>query len=70
MKNKLLIMCILIALISCNPYKGFKGVDPKGMGNKPPSVQIADDIQKDQKKSNRKMKREMRRKRKIYGAPK
>lgn len=70
MKNKLLLVGVLMALISCNPYKGFKGVDPKGMGNKPPSVRIADDMKKDQKKSNRKMKREMKRKRKIYGAPK
>lgn len=70
MKYSLIIGSLLIVLAGCNPYKGFSGVDPKGMGKKPPSVRIADDMQKSQKKGNRKMKREMKRKRKIYGAPK
>jgi uncharacterized protein YxeA len=68
MKYSLLLILSLI-LIGCNPYKGFTGVDPKGMGRKPPSVKISDDIQKSQKKGNRKMKREMKKKRKKYGAP-
>tara|TARA_R110002049_G_scaffold216946_3_gene388378 strand:+ start:557 stop:772 length:216 start_codon:yes stop_codon:yes gene_type:complete len=69
MKYSLIFGSLLIVLVSCNPYKGFSGVDPKGMGKKPPSVRIADDMQKSQKKSNRRAKREMKRKRKLYGAP-
>ncbi len=70
MKYRLIFGSLLLVLVSCNPYKGFSGVDPKGMGKKPPSVRIADDMKKSQKKGNRKIKREMKRKQKRYGAPK
>jgi len=71
MKAKTIGISIAIAslLFSCSPYKGFKGVDKKGMGRKPPSVEVSDGYQKDQKKGKRKYKREMKRKRREYGAP-
>lgn len=71
MKNKAIGFLIVgfISISGCNPYKGFKGVDKKGMGRKPPSVEVVNGYEKDQKKGNRKMKREMKRRRRIYGAP-
>ncbi len=69
MKIKVLsITLFLLTLISCNPYKGFSGVDDKGMGRKPPSVEMTESFEKSQKKSNRHFKKEMRKRKKKFGS--
>jgi len=57
----------LIFLSACGPYRGFKGVNPKGMKNSTtPSQEIRDDYKKQEKKSSRAYKREMKRREKKY----
>jgi hypothetical protein len=54
--------------ISCNPYKGFKGVSKKGMKtNTTPSQEIRDGYEAKSKKMNRRYKREMKRRRGRLG---
>lgn len=66
--KKIALIAISILMIACNPYKGFKGVDKKGMKtNKTPSQEIRDDYDKAGKQMKRRYKREMKRKRKKMG---
>jgi|GEM_PF-1595740 len=61
---------ILFSLIlgSCNPYKGFKGVDKKGMKkNKPPSQELREDYEKMNKRSSKAYKKEQKRRKKRLG---
>jgi len=69
MKVKFLFIAFLISMASCNPYKGFKGVDDKGMGRKAPSIEMTESFEKVNKKNNRKMKRKMKKRQKRMGAP-
>jgi hypothetical protein len=68
--NKVIPVLLLIMLFSCgNPYKGFHGVDDKGMKtNKPPSVEIREDYDKQSKKMKRQYKREMKRRKRRLGS--
>ena len=62
------ILCIVGVLAACNPYKGFKGVNSKGMSTrKAPSQQLKDDMAKSEKKLKKRYDREMKRKKKKYG---
>ena len=56
-------------LFSCgNPYKGFKGVDKKGMSvRKTPSQELKEDMKKSEKRMQRRYKRDMKRKKKKLG---
>lgn len=57
-------------LVACyNPYKGFDGVDDKGMGRTPPSLQISKDYKKQQKKQNRRNKKLMKKRKQELGTP-
>lgn len=62
------IVLFLFTFIACNPYKGFSGVDDKGMGRKPPSVKMTESFEKSQKKSNRRFKKEMKKRQKKLGS--
>ena len=61
--------CISLLCGCYNPYKGFDGVDDKGMGRTPPSMQISDDYKKQQKKQNRRNKRVMKKRKRELGTP-
>lgn len=64
----LLYLTCLIIIFSCNPYKGFKGVNPKGMSkSKAPSQQLKDDMAKSDKKMKKRYDKEMKRKKRKYG---
>ena len=66
--NLIVTLLILIVAASCNPYKGFRGVDKKGMKkNKPPSQELREDYEKMNKKSSRAYKREARKRKKRLG---
>ncbi len=68
MKNRIGLICISLLLLACNPYKGFKGVEKKGMKKrKTPSQELRDDYEKLGKKSQRAYKKEMKRKHKKLG---
>ena len=63
------LLSICLALLACNPYKGFKGVNPKGMSNKTaPSQELKDDYKKASKKMKRQYKKEMRKRRNRMGS--
>lgn len=60
----------LFLLAACgNPYKGFSGIEKKGMKkNKPPSQQLRDDYDKAGKKMKRAYKKEQKRVKKRLGS--
>ena len=61
-------MLLGIFFISCNPYKGFKGVSKKGMKvNKTPSQELRDGYDATSKKKGRKYKKEMKHRKKRLG---
>lgn len=71
MKIKILLFFLTVAFLSCNPYKGFKGVDKKGMSNnKLPSQEVKDGYEKSVKKQKRSYKREMKKRAKRLGTTK
>ena len=70
MKTKLFVFFFILSLLACNPYKGFKGVDKKGMGNTLPSQQVKQGYEKSTKKQARAYKREMRKRAKRMGTTK
>ena len=72
MKIKLaLYIGILLFLTACGPYRGFKGVDKKGMkNNELPSQTIRKDYKHSEKKMKRQYKREMKKKAKRLGTTK
>ena len=69
-KNKFII-CLLFCgffAFSCNPYKGFEGVNPKGMKkNESPSVKLREEHKKSEKKMQRKYRREMKKRKRKMG---
>lgn len=68
MKSKILFFAFLFSLFSCNPYKGFSGVNPKGMKkNKLPSTELREDYDKGQKRMQKKYQKEMKRRNKDMG---
>jgi len=70
-KQILLFSTLLILFWACsNPYKGFKGVNPKGMkNNKLPSTELREGHKKSEKKMKRKYRREMKKRQKEMGNP-
>lgn len=67
MKSKVFLF-LLVCLMACNPYKGFKGVNKKGMKtNTTPSQELRDDYDARGKKAKRRYKREMKRRKKRLG---
>jgi len=70
-KNLLFYVAALVALSSCGPYRGFKGVNDKGMkNNEMPSERVRDDYKKSEKKMQRQYNREMRKRAKRLGTTK
>jgi hypothetical protein len=66
--RNLLLILITTLIIACNPYKGFKGVDKKGMKTSiTPSQEIRDSYDSKSKKMKRRYKKEMKRRRKRLG---
>ncbi len=71
MKTKFLYFILFSFLVACNPYKGFKGVDDKGMSNgKLPSQEVKAGYEKSIKKQKRSYKREMKKRAKRLGTTK
>lgn len=70
MKSKTVVFVLfaLMFTVSCNPYKGFKGVNKKGMKyNTTPSEELYDNQKKSTKRMQRKYDREMKKRRKRMG---
>lgn len=73
MKIKKLIFFVatLFLFSSCGPYRGFKGVNDKGMkNNEMPSERVRKDYKKSEKKMQRQYNREMRKRAKRLGTTK
>ena len=71
-KNKyiFILSLICICLIACSPYRGFRGVDKKGMKRGTlPSQQLKGDYEKLNKRAQRKYRREMKKNYKRLGTP-
>lgn len=65
-----LFLLLLFGLVSCyNPYKGFDGVDDKGMGRTPPSMKLSKSYDKKQKRMERKHRKMMKKRRREMGTP-
>lgn len=71
MRNKKvvgLLMVLLLLISACNPYRGFKGVDKKGMKkNKLPSQELRQDYEKMNKRARRAYKKETKQRKKRLG---
>lgn len=66
--KSLLFISLSLLILACNPYKGFKGVNKKGMSkSKAPSQQLKDDMAKSDKRMKKRYDKEMKRKKKKYG---
>ncbi len=66
-----LFICIALILNACGPYRGFKGVNKKGMkNNEMPSETIRKDYKKSEKKMKRQYKRETKKRAKRLGTTK
>ena len=71
MRIKIFYFLLFVSLLGCNPYKGFKGVDDKGMSNgKLPSQEVKSGYEKSIKKQKRAYKREMKKRAKRLGTTK
>lgn len=73
MKSKALFFVLfsLLFTLACNPYKGFKGVNKKGMkNNTTPSEELYDGHKKSGKRMKRQYKREMKKRKKRMGTEK
>lgn len=73
MKTRQLIIFIstILLFLSCGPYRGFKGVNDKGMkNNEMPSERVRDDYRKKEKKMQRQYNTEMRKRAKRLGTTK
>ena len=71
MKTKFIYLIFIILLTSCGPYRGFKGVDPKGMkNNEMPSESVRKGFKKSERKMQRQYNREMRKRAKRLGTTK
>lgn len=73
MKSKVVFFVFLSLLftLACNPYKGFTGVNKKGMkNNTTPSEELYDGHKKSTKRMQRKYDREMKKRRKRMGTEK
>ena len=70
MKIKIPIFTLLLFFVcACNPYKGFKGVNPKGMKkNKLPSTELREDHKASEKKMLRKYRRELKKRKNKMGS--
>lgn len=67
----IVILFSIITLSACNPYKGFKGVNKKGMKyNTTPSEELYDNQKKSSKRMQRQYDREMKKRRKRMGTEK
>lgn len=67
-RNITLSLLLLLFCLACNPYKGSKGLNPKGMkANKAPSQELKEDYKKATKRMNRKYKRSMKKRLKRMG---
>ncbi len=67
-RNIVFTLTLLLFCFACNPYKGSKGVNPKGMKvNKAPSQELKEDYKKASKKMQRKYKRSMKKRLKRMG---
>lgn len=65
-----LLLLLIFSLSSCyNPYKGFDGIDDKGMDRTPPSMKLSESYDKEQKKMDRKLRKMMKKRRKVMGTP-
>lgn len=69
MKIRFFGLCLLITfLLACNPYKGFHGVDKKGMKkNKLPSQELRKDVERQNRKARKAYKKEQKRLKKRLG---
>lgn len=71
MKTKCIYIIVIILFASCGPYRGFKGVSPKGMkNNEMPSESVRKDYRKSERKMQRQYNREMRKRAKRLGTTK
>lgn len=69
-KNLFILSIACLCLLACNPYRGFRGVDKKGMKRgKLPSQELKGDYDKLNKKAQRKYRREMKKNHKRLGTP-
>lgn len=70
MRIRVSFLFLLIFLLSCyNPYKGFKGIDDKGMGKTPPSMKLSKSYERKQKRMERRHRKMMKERRKTLGTP-
>lgn len=70
MKTRIPFFFVVIFLFSCyNPYKGFEGVDDKGMGRTPPSMKLSRSYERKQKRMERKHRKMMKERRRTLGTP-
>ena len=70
-RNLLVIIITALLLSACGPYRGFKGVNDKGMkNNEMPSERVRKDYKKSEKKMQRQYNREMRKRAKRLGTTK
>jgi len=72
MTNRWIFYCLLLLFIgtntACNPYKGFSGVNSKGMKvNKAPSQKLDEDYKKQEKKMKRRYERETKKRERQRG---
>ena len=69
LKPHFLFYCLILLFACGNPYKGFKGVETKGMKKKkPPSQQLKDDYDKASRKMVRAYKKEQKKTKKRLGS--
>ncbi|MBD98737.1 MAG: hypothetical protein CMO34_02755 [Verrucomicrobia bacterium] len=68
-KSFFLLTCLFLLFGCSNPYKGFKGVETKGMKKKKlPSQQLRDDYDKASKKMVRAYKKEQKKTKRRLGS--
>lgn len=68
---RVLLIVLILASVSCSPYRGFTGVKTEEIsGKKPPSQKIREGHKKAEKKMRRAYKREMKKKAKRLGTTK
>jgi len=70
-KSPLFIFLSVLLLSACGPYRGFTGVNDKGMKkNEMPSERVRKDYKKSERKMQRQYNREMRKRAKRLGTTK
>ena len=68
--KQLFIFILALPFTACyNPYKGFDGIDDKGMGRTPPSMEMSKDYKRKEKRMQRRNKRIMKKRKQELGTP-